>query len=195
AADAPAATDGTGPGDTARLWREEPLLSRPAPHREGGAAGLDLEARALVAPRTVTTLQKQADVTLTVTWHLRLDLDAPAAARFAGERGRAELARLLSAYPDDARMAHCGERAAYGGMYCPVGPHPGSALEDTTRLSGVLTAFGAQWNQARTIISFGLASLLAVGLLTVVVTASLAVRRGLGTLRLRRARGASATGL
>ncbi|WP_151476099.1 hypothetical protein [Streptomyces albicerus] len=187
--------DGTDAASGRRLWREQPLLARPSQHPPRSASELDWEARALVAPRTVTTLQNQADATLTVTWGLRLDLDARTATRFADDAGQAELLRLLTRYPDDARTVYCGDIADFGGMFCSIGSHEASTLDAGTRLPDALTEFDRQWRQGRVVISFALASLLVVGLLTAVVTALLAVRRRLDTHRLQCARGASATGL
>ncbi|WP_159074147.1 FtsX-like permease family protein [Streptomyces dioscori] len=184
--------EGSGSG---RLWREQPALARPSRHPPRSAAALDWEARALVAPRTVTALQTHAGATLTVTWGLRLDLDPGTAARFADDQGRSELQRLLTAYPDDARSVFCGDIADFGGMYCEIGAHPASTLRNGSHLPDALTDFGRQWRQGRVVISFALASLLVVGLLAAAVTALLAVRRSLDAHRLQRARGASATGL
>ncbi|NGO06300.1 hypothetical protein G5C60_01015 [Streptomyces sp. HC44] len=187
--------DAGGTARGGRLWREQPQLARPAQHPPRSASGLDWEARALVAPRTVTTLQTQADATLTATWGMRLDLDAPTATRFADDEGQRELQRLLTRYPDDARTVYCGDIADYGGMFCTIGSRNASTLQNSTRLPDVLTEFGTQWRQGRAVISFALASLLVTGLLTAVVTALLAVRRRLPAHRLQRARGASAAGL
>ncbi|WP_405958208.1 hypothetical protein [Streptomyces phaeochromogenes] len=184
---------GVAGGD--RLWHEVPLLAGPSRFPPRSAAGLDWEARALVAPGTVTALQAQAGAVLTVTWGMRLDLDAWTAARFAGERGQGELQRLLVRYPDDARSVFCGDIADFGGMFCEIGPHPASTLQHSTHLPDALADFGRQWRQGRVVISFALASLLVVGLLAAAVTALLAVRRSLDAHRLKRARGASATGL
>ncbi|MFF5007310.1 hypothetical protein ACFY3G_31330 [Streptomyces phaeochromogenes] len=184
---------GAAGGD--RLWHEMPLLAGPSRFPPRSAAGLDWEARALVAPGTVTALQAQAGAVLTVTWGMRLDLDARTAARFAGERGQGELQRLLVRYPDDARSVFCGDIADFGGMFCEIGPHPASTLQHSTHLPDALTDFGRQWRQGRVVISFALASLLVVGLLAAAVTALLAVRRSLDAHRLQRARGASATSL
>ncbi|MCZ4515470.1 hypothetical protein O3Q52_46640, partial [Streptomyces sp. ActVer] len=178
-----------------RLWHEVPLLAGPSRFPPRTAAGLDWEARALVAPGTVTALQAQAGAVLTVTWGMRLDLDARTAARFASDRGQGELQRLLVRYPDDARSVFCGDIADYGGMFCEIGPHPASTLQHSTHLPDALTDFGLQWRQGRVVISFALASLLVVGLLAAAVTALLAVRRRLDAHRLQRARGPSATGL
>jgi putative ABC transport system permease protein len=81
-----------------RLWHEVPLLAGPSRFPPRSAAGLDWEARALVAPGTVTALQAQAGAVLTVTWGMRLDLDEGTAARFAGDQGQGELQRLLVRY-------------------------------------------------------------------------------------------------
>ncbi|MEU9900136.1 FtsX-like permease family protein [Streptomyces phaeochromogenes] len=186
---------GAGAAGGDRLWHEVPLLAGPSRFPPRSAAGLDWEARALVAPGTVTALQAQAGAVLTVTWGMRLDLDARTAARFAGERGQGELQRLLVRYPDDARSVFCGDIADFGGMFCEIGPHPASTLQHSTHLPDALTDFGRQWRQGRVVISFALASLLVVGLLAAAVTALLAVRRSLDAHRLQRARGASATGL
>ncbi|MGW2289041.1 hypothetical protein [Streptomyces phaeochromogenes] len=186
---------GASPVGGDRLWHEVPLLAGPSRFPPRSAAGLDWEARALVAPGTVTALQAQAGAVLTVTWGMRLDLDTRTAARFAGERGQGELQRLLVRYPDDARSVFCGDIADFGGMFCEIGPHPASTLQHSTHLPDALTDFGRQWRQGRVVISFALASLLVVGLLAAAVTALLAVRRSLDAHRLQRARGASATGL
>ncbi|MDQ1022782.1 putative ABC transport system permease protein [Streptomyces umbrinus] len=186
---------GAGAAGGDRLWHEVPLLAGPSRFPPRSAAGLDWEARALVAPGTVTALQAQAGAVLTVTWGMRLDLDEGTAARFAGERGQGELQRLLVRYPDDARSVFCGDIADYGGMFCEIGPHPASTLQHSTHLPDALADFGRQWRQGRAVISFALASLLVVGLLAAAVTALLAVRRSLDAHRLQRARGASATGL
>ncbi|WP_328491861.1 hypothetical protein OHS59_03310 [Streptomyces sp. NBC_00414] len=188
-------TEGADASGSDRLWREQPALTRAARHPPRGAAGLDWEARALVAPGTVTDLQAQSGAPLTATWGMRLDLDTGTAARFADDQGQRELQRLLTTYPDDARSVFCGDIADFGGMYCEIGPHPASTLRDSTHLPETLTDFGRQWRQGRVVISFALASLLVVGLLAAAVTALLAVRRGLDAHRLQRARGASATGL
>ncbi|WP_205571066.1 FtsX-like permease family protein [Streptomyces sporangiiformans] len=186
---------GTDAASGSRLWREQPLLARPAQYPPHGASGLGWDARALVAPRTVTTLQTQADATLTVTWGMRLDLGARTAARFADDQGQRALQRLLTRYPDDARAVYCGDIVDYGGMFCEIGPHTASTLQSGTRLPDAVTEFGRQWRQGRTVISFALATLIVVGLLAAVVTALLAVRRRLDAHRLQRARGASAAGL
>ncbi|WP_328767420.1 hypothetical protein [Streptomyces sp. NBC_00286] len=178
-----------------RLWREKPQLGRPTQHPPRSASGLDWEARALVAPRTVTILQSQAGASLTANWGLRLDLDEDAATRFADEQGQRELQRLLARYPDDARTVFCGDIADYGGNFCQLGQHAATTLQDSSQLPDVVTEFGAQWRQGSTVISFALASLLVTGLLTAAVTALLAVRRRLDAHRLQIARGASAPGL
>ncbi|MFE9650933.1 hypothetical protein ACFYO0_43980 [Streptomyces sp. NPDC006365] len=178
-----------------RLWREQPQLVRPSQHLPRSISGIDWEARALVAPRTVTALQSQAGAPLTVNWGLRLDLDADTATRFADEQGQGELQRLLARYPDEARTVFCGDIADYGGNFCQIGSHAASTLQNSSQLPDVITEFGTQWRQGRTVISFALASLLVTGLLTAAVTALLAVRRRLDAHRLQIARGASATGL
>lgn len=83
---------GVAGGD--RLWHEVPLLAGPSRFPPRSAAGLDWEARALVAPGTVTALQAQAGAVLTVTWGMRLDLDARTAARFAGSGVRGAAAAV-----------------------------------------------------------------------------------------------------
>ncbi|MFC4465561.1 hypothetical protein ACFPH6_13645 [Streptomyces xiangluensis] len=178
-----------------RLWREQPQLVRPSQHLPRSISGIDWEARALVAPRTVTTLQSQAGAPLTVDWGLRLDLDADTATRFADEQGQGELQRLLARYPDEARTVFCGDIADYGGNFCQIGSHAASTLQNSSQLPDAIAEFGTQWRQGRTVISFAMASLLVTGLLTAAVTALLAVRRRLDAHRLQIARGASATGL
>ncbi|MFF3644554.1 hypothetical protein [Streptomyces sp. NPDC002564] len=172
------------------LWTEQPLLERPLP----ALTGRTQDAGALVAPRGVEVLQSRSDAELTVEWNMRLDLTAGVAARFVGERGERELRRVMTRYPPAAREAYCVVESA-GGKWCMLGAHASTDLEIRSALDAPLEEFGRQWRQASVVMSFALATLLGVGLAAVVVTALLVVRGRLDADRLRRARGASATGL
>ncbi|THC45984.1 hypothetical protein [Streptomyces sp. A1499] len=172
-----------------RLWKERPLLVRPL--RARGAAN----AGALIAPRGVEVLQRQAGVELTVDWNMRLAPGGETADRFVGEEGRREFQRIMARYPPSARRAFCGAEGAYGGKVCVLGNHPATELETATALPDTMEEFSRRWDQARVVISFAWASLLAVGFAALVVTSLSVVRRALAGDRLRRARGASAGGV
>ncbi|WP_447040463.1 hypothetical protein [Streptomyces sp. DSM 118878] len=172
-----------------RLWSELPLVVRPS-----RAAG-DADAGALIAPRGVEVLQRQAGVELTVDWNMRLALGSEAAGRFAGAGGEREFQRIMARYPPSARGAFCAAEGAYGGKLCLLGNHRATELETATELPDAMAEFSRRWTQARVVISFAWATLLGVGLAALVVTALLVVRRALGGDRLRRARGASAGGI
>ncbi|WP_306335102.1 hypothetical protein [Streptomyces sp. KL118A] len=178
------------PAGGERLWSEQPLLVRPLP----GTAGAAPEVGALVAPRGVEVLQNQADAEFTVHWNMRIHLKDDVAGRFLGEDGAREFQRIMARYPPAAKEAFCGFES-YGGEWCFLGVHPATELESDTELTDVFEEFRQQWRQAGVVMSFALASLLGVGLAAVCVTALLVVRRRLDGDLLRRARGASATGL
>lgn len=172
-----------------RLWKERPLLVRPL--RAKGA----VHAGALIAPRGVEVLQRQAGAELTADWNMRLTPGGGTADRFVGEEGQREFQRIMARYPPSARRAFCGVEGAYGGKVCVLGNHPATELETATALPDTMEEFSRRWDQARVVISFAWASLLGVGFAALVVTSLSVVRRALAGDRLRRARGASAGGI
>lgn len=194
--DAPARVVGFYAADgQRRLWREQPLLARPAQDARGEAVRY---AGALLAPRGVEVLQSQANAELTVVWGMRLDLGpGDDAARFVGDQGRRDFERLMLRYPESVRSVTCdmGVGGVGGSLPCALGLHPATETESATELPDALGEFQRQWRQGGVVISFALASVAAVGLAAVVVGALLSVRRGLGAHRLQRARGASASGM
>lgn len=178
-----------------RLWREQPLLARPARDARDGAVRY---AGALLAPRGVEVLQSQANAELTVEWGMRLDLGpGDGAARFVGDQGRRDFERLMLRYPESVRGVTCdvGVGGVGGSLPCALGLHPATETESATELPDALGEFQRQWRQGGVVVSFALASVTAVGLAAVVVGALLSVRRRLDADRLRRARGASALGV
>lgn len=178
-----------------RLWREQPLLARPARDARDGAVRY---AGALLAPRGVEVLQSQANAELTVVWGMRLDLGpGDDAARFVGDQGRRDFERLMLRYPESVRGVTCdvGVGGVGGSLPCALGLHPATETESATELPDALGEFQRQWRQGGVVVSFALASVAAVGLAAVVVGALLSVRRRLDADRLRRARGASALGV
>ncbi|MET8683287.1 hypothetical protein ABZV77_03655 [Streptomyces sp. NPDC004732] len=179
-----------GAADGERLWSEQPLLVRPLP----GVAGAAPDAGALVAPRGVEVLQNQADAELSVEWNMRLHLTEEVAGRFLGEDGARRFQRIMARYPSAAEEAFC-DFESYGGEWCVLGAHPATEMTSDTELTEVFEEFRHRWRQAGVVMSFAPASLLGVGLAATVVTSLLVVRRRLDGDRLRRARGASATGL
>lgn len=174
-----------------RLWREQPLLARTGREPRDGAVRY---AGALLAPRGVEVLQRQAEADLTVVWGMRLD-PGDDAARFVGDQGQRDFERLMLRYPDSVRSVTCDLAMISGGMPCAFGSHPAAESETATELPDALEEFQAQWRQGSVVISFALATVTAVGLAAVVVGALLSVRRRLDVHRLRRARGASALGI
>ncbi|WP_225798063.1 hypothetical protein [Streptomyces aculeolatus] len=181
------------PDPAARFWRGNPLLAVPLPAGRGPA-----EARALIAPGALDALLDRGLPQLTAEWRLRLEVGEAdeereeAAARFAGDDGRDKLIRALAAYDRASADNFC---AASSGPPCLYGSHPAQNPARTDEVQPLVRDFAAEWDQAATVISFAVASVVGVGLAAALVTARLAVRRRLGEHRLRRARGASAAGL
>ncbi|MEO3853161.1 hypothetical protein ABGB09_37065, partial [Streptomyces sp. B8F3] len=181
------------PDPAARLWRGNPLLAVPLPAGRGPA-----EAQALIAPGALDVLLDRGLPQLTAEWRLRLEVGEAdeerdeAAARFAGDDGRATLIRALAAYERASADNFC---AASGNALCIYGSHPAQRPTRTDEVQPLVRDFDAEWDQAATVVSFALASVVGVGLAAALVTARLAVRRRLGEHRLRRARGASAPGI
>ncbi|WP_206337757.1 FtsX-like permease family protein [Streptomyces sp. WAC 06738] len=181
------------PDPAARLWRGNPLLAEPLPADRG-----PVEARALIAPGALDVLLDRGLPQLTVEWRLRLEVAEAdeerdeAAARFAGDDGRAALIRALAAYDRASADNFC---ATTGSPLCVYGSHPAERPTRTDEVQPLVRDFDAEWDQAATVVSFALASVVGVGLAAALVTSRLAVRRRLGEHRLRRARGASAAGL
>ncbi|WP_326798955.1 hypothetical protein OG946_29260 [Streptomyces sp. NBC_01808] len=181
------------PDPAARLWRGNPLLAVPLPADRGPA-----EAQALIAPGALDALLARGLPQLTVEWRLRLEVAETdedrdeAAARFAGDDGRAALIRGLAAYDRASADNFC---ATTGNPLCIYGSHHAERPTRTDEVQPLVRDFDAEWDQAATVVSLALASVVGVGLAAVLVTARLAVRRRLGEHRLRRARGASAPGV
>ncbi|NGN66703.1 hypothetical protein G5C51_22715 [Streptomyces sp. A7024] len=169
----------------AALGSVHPLLERPL--RAGGA----LQAEALIHVGALPAAFDRGTMQFTADWRVPLRLTAAQAARFTGDDGRAELIRGIAAY----RQA--GEQHIWDDAALLNASAPGQTLTPDVddEATPVIRALGAEWEQAALLGSFALASLAAVGLATVVVIARLAVRRRAVPDQLRRARGASATGL
>ncbi|MFI6645177.1 hypothetical protein [Streptomyces sp. NPDC050504] len=176
-----------------RLGREVPLLHTPLKvARE--ATGYDRQVFGLAAPEALETLQRAGRIQLTATWRYRLALRGDDAVALATAEGRDRFQRALLQYQQGVNDHFCGQDE-FGGQRCTVGGHTASAVSFTSALPEVVGEFGKEWRQARAVVSFALASLIAVSLATCVVTALLAVRRRAAAHRLQRARGASALGL
>ena len=178
------------PDGRAPLWRQEPLLQRPSADAGGWHAQAVVDASALDA------LQDRGAGDLTVTWSAALHATGSAATRMATPAGLTALLRAANAYATASGDRYCppGD-AGYSAVLCMVGGHPTDALATANDIPALAQEFAAERAQARTLESFALAGLLAVGLATVVVTARLALHRRAAAQALQRARGASAADL
>ncbi|MFI1097704.1 hypothetical protein [Streptomyces sp. NPDC020917] len=178
------------PDGRAPLWRQEPLLQRPSADADGWHAQAVVDASALDA------LQDRGAGDLTVTWSAALHATGTEATRMATPAGLTALRRAANAYATASGDRYCppGD-GGYSAALCMVAGHPTDALATANDIPALAQEFAAERAQARTLESFALAGLLAVGLATVVVTARLALHRRAAAQALQRARGASAADL
>ena len=180
-------------GAAAPLWHEESLLARPARTQDGW------RAQAVIAAGSVDALQQlnrgPATDPLTVQWRDSIRLTPEEAARMATPDGLHTLQDATDSFVEAASEAYCPDGQDYFGAGCKIGRHSTSELATDNPFPALLAPFARARDQARTLESFALAGLIAVGLATVVVTARLAVHRRAGARALQRARGASATDL
>ncbi|NJP45223.1 FtsX-like permease family protein [Actinacidiphila epipremni] len=179
-------------GATAPLWHEETLLAHPA--RTGGL----WRAQAVIDAASIDALQQLSRGTgdaVTVVWRTSLRMTPGQATRFATPGGLRTLQDAVDTYSAAVADAYCPGAEDYMAGPCRTGRHPTSTLATTDGVPGVLAPFARAREQARTLESFALAGLVAVGLATVAVTARLAVHRRAAAQALQRARGASATDL
>ncbi|MEU8891861.1 FtsX-like permease family protein [Streptomyces sp. NPDC048442] len=172
-----------------RLLREVPLLATPLPTSAPGASPT-WQAFAVVGPAAVEQIQEQQVFDLLAVWRLRLAFGATAATPLATGEGSTALRQALDSYREDAGVQFCTQVYA-----CEIGQHPAEVLQSTSPLVKALDRFDQDWARVRVLIAFAPASLFCVGLAACAVAALLALRRRLPELRLRRARGASASGL
>ncbi|WP_419998485.1 hypothetical protein [Streptomyces boninensis] len=169
----------------AALGKVRPLLAQPL--RADGV----VQAEALFALGSLPAVFQGGTAQFTVDWRVPLRLTGARAARYAGDDGRAGLIRGLAAYRQ-AGEAHIWDDIVVLNSYA-VGRNLAPDVEDEA--TPVIRRLGGEWGQAALLSSFALAAVAAVGLATVAVVARLAVVRRAARDQLRRARGASATGL
>jgi putative ABC transport system permease protein len=178
------------PDGRAPLWRQEPLLERPSAADDGWQAQAVVDAAALDA------VQARGAGDLTVTWQSVLHTGGTSATALATPAGLTALSRAAARYAVDSGDRYCPpDDSGYAMVMCEVGEHPTDGLVTADDIPLLVHEFAAERRQARTLESFALAGLLAVGLATVVVTARLALHRRAAAQRLQRARGASAADL
>lgn len=179
-------------GAAAPLWHEETLLARPA--RTGGR----WSAQAVVDAGSIDALQQPARGgrdPLTVRWRESIRMTPEQAARMSTPDGLRELQDATDSFAQAVPEDYCPDGQDYFGDGCKIGRHTTSDLATDNSVPAILASFARARDQARTLESFALAGLLAVGLATLVVTARLAVHRRARAQALQRARGASATDL
>lgn len=177
---------------TAPLWHEEALLERPA--RTDGL----WRSQAVINAAAIDALQQPTRGTgrdLVVQWRTSIRMTPDQATRFATDGGLRQLQNAADSYAADVGEDYCPQQADYLASDCMIGRHPTTALATTDDIPDLIEPFARARGQARTLESFALAGLIAVGLATVVVTARLAVHRRAAAQALQRARGASATDL
>ncbi|WP_329173874.1 FtsX-like permease family protein [Streptomyces sp. NBC_01477] len=183
----------TPPADaTTPLWHEEALLARPA--RTDGL----WRSQAVMNAASIDALQQSTrgqgrDVV--VQWRSSIRLTADQATRFATDNGLRQLQNAADSYTAAVGKDYCPPPDDLMAAACRIGRHTTTDLATTDDLPDLVAPFARARGQARTLESFALAGLIAVGLATVVVTARLAVHRRAAAQALQRARGASATDL
>ncbi|UWE11712.1 FtsX-like permease family protein [Actinacidiphila bryophytorum] len=184
----------TPPADAtaAPLWHEEALLQKPA---EGDGRW---RAQAVVDAASLDAIQQPTRGTghdLVVQWRSSLRMTPGQATRFATGKGLRQLQDAADSYAADVGAEYCPPPDDYQASACQLGRHTTTQLATVDDVPDLIEPFARARAQARTLESFALAGLIAVGLATVVVTARLAVHRRAAAHALQRARGASATDL
>ncbi|MFG1808443.1 FtsX-like permease family protein [Streptomyces sp. NPDC049040] len=179
-------------GTAAPLWHEEGLLERPA--RTDGL----WRAQAVMNAASIDALQQMTrgpGRDLVVQWRSSIRMTAAQATRFATGDGLRRLQDAADSYAAAVGDDYCPQQADYMAVECLIGRHTTTVLVTTDEIPDLIAPFARARGQARTLESFALAGLIAVGLATVVVTARLAVHRRAAAQALQRARGASAADL
>jgi hypothetical protein len=172
------------------FWRDQPTLDQPQSYPDGTRDGLDnVSVQGLVGADAAASMKDDRITLPTVTWELRLRLGHDAVNQAAG------VLSALQAYPSDLEGALCGSSDSMGREQCEMGDDKVGDYRLDDRFTPLATAFTAEDVQTRELASFAVASLLAVGLVTLLVAVRLLLRRRADTLALQRSRGASTTGL
>ena len=172
------------------FWRDQPTLDTPQSYPDGTKDGKDNVSVQGLVDADAAAAMKDARITLpTVTWELRLKLGHDAVHQSAG------VLSALQAYPSDLEGAMCGSSDTMGREQCEMGDDKVGSYQLDDEFTPLAMAFTAEDVQTRELASFAVASLLAVGLVTVLVAVRLLLRRRADTLALQRSRGASTTGL
>lgn len=179
-------------GAAAPLWREETLLAHPTRTEGLWRAQAVIDASAIDA---LQQLSRGRGDSYTVQWRESIRMSPGQAARTATPAGLRALLNATDTFAAAAPDAYCPGAQDYQAGPCRLGRHPTSDLTADDGMPDVLARFSRARGQARTLETFALAGLIAVGLATVVATARLAVHRRAEAQALQRARGASATGL
>lgn len=187
---APAATD------AAPLWHDEPLLVHPTPGAKAWRAQAVVAAASLAAVQDAVRGERD----LVIVWRSTLRMSGPDAAGLATPGGLRRLRNAAADFDLATADAYCPQAMGGYDSGCLIGQteatqQDASQVTTNDTVPQLLTPFATARAQARTLESFALAGLLAVGLTTVVVTARLAVHRRAAAQAMQRARGASPTDL
>lgn len=177
------------PDGKAPLWREQPLLERPL------RGARDWQAQALIDPAALDALQGRGADDLTVSWQSAVRMSDATASPLATDAGLKALRTAANRYGTESADALCPQAEGFLAVGCAIGKHGTDRLATADDIPRITDAYGRARAQARTLESFALAGLVAIGLVTVVVTARLALQRRAAAQALQRARGASATDL
>jgi putative ABC transport system permease protein len=179
-------------GASAPIWHQETLLARPTRDH-------DLwRGQALVDAASIDALQQLSrgrGDPFTVQWRDAIRMTPEQATRAATPEGLRKLQDAADSFAEAAGEAYCEDAQDYLGDECTLGRHSTDALATDNSVPDLIEPFARARDQARTLESFALAGLIAVGLATVVVAARLGVSRRGRAQALQRARGASATDL
>ncbi|MFC1434715.1 hypothetical protein ACEZDB_29145 [Streptacidiphilus sp. N1-3] len=172
------------------FWRDQPTLDQPQSFPDGTrAGGFNASIQGLVGAAAAATMKDDSITLPTITWELGLTLGHDTVRQSAG------VLSALQAFPTDLTASLCGSSDSMGREQCEMGDDKVSAYQVGDRFTPLLSAFTAEDEQTRELASYAVASLLAVGLVTVLVAVRLLLRRRAGHLALQRSRGASTAGL
>jgi hypothetical protein len=174
------------PGDD--FWRDQAQLDQPLSYPTGTrTGGNEVSVQGLVGDDAAARLQYDGIPLPTVTWEYGVTLGHDAVRQAAGVVG------ALHSLPQDLADSMCDSVDDQGRTLCTMGSVRAGAYGVHDDFSPLVASFTAEDQQTRQLAAFAVVSLLAVGLVTLVVAVRLLLRRRAGHLALQRSRGASTT--
>ena len=171
------------------FWNVEGVVNEPEEGPALGLPGMEVIVGALLGADGADRITADGLSLDTIDWQFRVTPGRAAVAQANGLRAD------MQAYSADLQLSLCAALDANGNQTCMVGGDATTGFTVGDQLTPMLTAFDQENDQFEVLASFAIASLVAVGLATMVVAVRLLLRRRSGHLALRRARGASTTEL